>query len=592
MATAFNYNSPLQGTGLGPVNTPFSPTSNATKVQSTNYVSQYSLNNHLHDIELFIVNNSGIYPIAPTAIVALTIENSLSNWVLNGDLTVYYNNELAEHFGNGFNFRNDGEDILRLRLVPVDLKIPGKSSLNLSKEIWEINCMFSIYNMEDVTVPGGGNSQADSLKKYRKFHFWDIRYQKMLAKNIEYSTATSDLLTFNKGLKGTYSDDSRSLDTNLAIYDIIKKSLNNDKLLSKTGAEQDPANNWEQGATKVFYTSPVGSNAYEDLMYVYSRHVSESGKSLETVHDYSILDIERGDGDLGHFTLRPLSKYFEKSTSNGQPGEYQLEHFFLQANVQSTGIGLYRAPINTGTSTTRDIKLKGYNSILKYEFIDIAPVVNSKVFVTTPVYSVDFKKRQFNVEFKNNSVNTAKKFFEDNYINSLFKRSAVLGNTFLLDQDTDEKTKNLSINPIFSLYGDSASGLLRNPDGIHQLIRTGLFQNTCINFTTLGLTMREPGTFIAIDRPEGSKDNTIDDKLCGQWFVINVMHTITNGAYYNNITAVKINRYQPLPAFNNAQNFNNLQQPFVNTPTQPTTNTAPLPNNANNFNNLNRPFQQ
>ena len=104
--------------------------------------------------------------------------------------------------------------------------------------------------------------------------------------------------------------------------------------------------------------------------------------------------------------------------------------------------------------------------------------------------------------------------------------------------------------------------------------------------------MREPGTFIAIDRPEGSKDNTIDDKLCGQWFVINVMHTITNGAYYNNITAVKINRYQPLPAFNNAQNFNNLQQPFVNTPTQPTTNTAPLPNNANNFNNLNRPFQQ
>lgn len=99
--------------------------------------------------------------------------------------------------------------------------------------------------------------------------------------------------------------------------------------------------------------------------------------------------------------------------------------------------------------------------------------------------------------------------------------------------------------PTFNNEGDSTKPEIRAISGMYRLLHTGLFQNTCINFTVPGLTLRQAGKFIGIDRPEGSLDNSFDDKLCGQWFVINVTHTITNGAYYNNITAVKIHRHKP-----------------------------------------------
>ena len=514
---------------------------NTTKIQPTGYVSEYPLNNHTHEIELYIINETGIYAIAPTAIVSLTIENSLSNWVINGDLTVMYSNELAENLKGGFNFRNDGEDLLRIRIVPTDAAIGKQPSLNIKKDIWELNFMFSIYNIEDVTTQGGGNSVSEVLKKYRRFSFWDVRYQRMITQNIEYSTATSELLSTPSK---DNSDISRSLSTELAMYDIIKTSLNDDKLLAKTGFEQDPETGWDKGATKIFYTSSANNNAYEDLMYILERHTSTVDSN--GVKDFCILDIERGNGDLGCFTLRPISQYFEKSTEGDQPGELQLEHFFLQADTQSKqGLGLHRAPMSRVPSSTRDIKIKDCNTIFKYEFVDIAPLMNARAFAATPVYSFDFSKRQYNVEFKDNSLEAAKGFINQKYIKPLYKRKDSNDGVFLLNNDTTYKEKKLTINPVYSLYGNSDDKASRFPDGVHNLLRTGLFQNTCINFTVQGLTMREPGTFIAIDRPHGSKDFTVDDKLCGQWFVINVIHTISNGAYYNNITAVKMHRYQP-----------------------------------------------
>ena len=527
----------------------FSPPYNDTKIPISRYVSNYPLNNHTHEIEMYIFNESGTYGIPPTAITALSLENTIADWIVKGDLTVYYNTELAESQNNGFSFKNNGEDILRLRIRPLNIPVPGgEGKLNLPLYLWELNYIFAIYNIEDVSIKGGGNSQANANKKYRKFYFWDVRYQKMITKNISYSTATSSLTGKSIIPYGSDSDGPRSLDSDLLIYDIIKTSLNNDPLLSKTGLEQDPKNGWEKGSTRVFYTTPTANTAFDDLDYARVRHVSSTGTSTANVKDYTILSLDRGEGDLGYFSLRSISNYFNKSTTQGdQPGELQLEHFFLQADAQNNkGIGMYKAPISRTPSATRDIKLRDYNSILKYEFVDISPIINAKGFATTPVYSFDFNKRQYNVEIKSNSITTAKDFINKNYISGLFKRSRVQGETFLLDAETDDKKNNLTINPVYSVYGNSDLPLTRNPDGIHNLLRTGLFQNTCINFTTLGLTLREPGNFIAIDRPEGSVDGGIDDKLCGQWFVINVTHDIANGAYYNNITAVKINRYQPI----------------------------------------------
>jgi hypothetical protein len=112
----------------------------------------------------------------------------------------------------------------------------------------------------------------------------------------------------------------------------------------------------------------------------------------------------------------------------------------------------------------------------------------------------------------------------------------------------EESKKNKNIKPVYSLYGgdDENYKLARQADGIQKLLKTGVFQNACIHFRCLGSTNREPGRFIAIDRQEGIEDNNFNDKLYGQWFIINVRHIFEGGLYYNEIAAVKLHRFKSL----------------------------------------------
>jgi hypothetical protein len=70
-----------------------------------------------------------------------------------------------------------------------------------------------------------------------------------------------------------------------------------------------------------------------------------------------------------------------------------------------------------------------------------------------------------------------------------------------------------------------------------------VFQNACICFKALGLTLRESGMFIGIDRSDGCPKNDYNNKLYGQWFVVKVDHIFEAGLYVNMIYAVKIHRH-------------------------------------------------
>ena len=244
--------------------------------------------------------------------------------------------------------------------------------------------------------------------------------------------------------------------------------------------------------------------------------------------------------------MKPLSKIFKNAGSEG-PGIDQIEHFYLYADAKNEvqGFTNYRSPVNTNFGdVTRDITLRDYSHITSYELVDISPIINSGDFISYSVHSFDFLNRRFNVEFQAHNYKTAQKIFQEKYISQLYKNNKSSGNNFLLDIDNKSKLTNHSVMPVFNNEGDSTKPEIRAISGLYQLLYTGLFQNTCINFTVPGISLRQAGKFIAIDRPEGSVENTFDDKLCGQWFVINVIHSISNGAYYNNITAVKVHRYK------------------------------------------------
>jgi hypothetical protein len=516
--------------------------------------TEYALNGHMYEIQIFITNGEKIYGIAPTAIVALSIEDTIANWVSQGTLTIYNFNEIIEQ--NNYSFRNDGEDLLRIRILPRDLNIKGLPALNINsnRQLWEINQLFSIYNIEDIPMETQGGSDSKTYKKLKKLYFWDLRYQIMQTKNIEYSTALSpdapiNTATYRQDTTSLPPDEDRSIPTGIAIKEIIKTSLDNNPILSKTGLDtNEPEKYWDIGGRTIFYTSGAAENCFGDLEALKGYHISST--FLEPgVPDFSLLSTQRSSDGLSFFTLTPFSKIFSRAgAGTDQPGEDQIEHFYLHADAREEsqqGITMYRAPKNSNFNSTRDITLRDFSFITSYELSDISPAVNASNFISYSVHSFDFKNKQFNIESGNHSYTLAQKLFQEKYISQLYKNGKSSGNNFLLDIQNNSKIKNYSVMPVFNKEGDPTKPEVRATSGMYRLLHTGLFQNTCINFTVPGLTLRQSGKFIGIDRPEGSLDNSFDDKLCGQWFVINVLHTITNGAYYNNITAIKIHRHKP-----------------------------------------------
>lgn len=498
------------------------------------------------DTQKFIIN--------PSAIVNLDIEETLSDWVVRGALTIYdsfnalENPSKTENEVSKYIFRNDGNDVLYIRIFP-NLK---SLNLEVNQTHWQLLYKFSIYDVEDIDLPPGAQNQASTTTKCKKFYFYDLWYHRMITNTLEYSTAE------------TSTDSSRSIPTGQAMKEVINKSLgtNFDFLGNLNTLVGGPNNEWDTGASKIFYTAPATNSAYDTLMDLYYRHVSvaklynapiasspRGGTKGTAESDFCILTKERGPTptDEGYFSLKPMSKYFEKAGKN-EPGEYQIEHFYVQdyAPSEKSAPKVRRAPVLGRQDLQKDTSLGSYSQITSYRFVDIAPETNATKFINTPVCSFDFLTRTYNVEFKQNSVETARNFINKKYITPLTTGASSPDKLFLLTLEKSKKNQN--VKPVLSLYGENnENGMFaRQADGLQKLLKIGVFQNACINFRCLGSTNREPGRFIAIDKRESIDDNNFNNKLFGQWFLINIRHIFEGGIYYNDITAIKIYRFKEL----------------------------------------------
>lgn len=529
-------------------------------------------NEQEYEYEIYLDNSEGVntFKINPASIVNLSIEDTLADWVVRGTMTIFYAFEAVENkpnesgelgdSQNNYIFKNDGSDTLYIRLFPRlnGLEGPENSNLDVDRKHWELVFKFSIYDVEDIASPPGGQNATASTVKCKKFYFWDRMYQRMISNKMEYSTGLST---------HTDIDSDRAIPTGAAMKEIIEKTLaQNDNqffdlpyTLNLVGG---PDNVWDNGDSKIFYTAPTNTNAYESLMYVYSWHVSSNKKRLvaptagprggrylrNSLNDFCILQKERGpnEGDEGYFALRSVTDYFKRAGTT-TPGEFQIEHFYLQGYTpEKPNTNPKIAPINEQQNLQVDTKLGAYSLITEYTFVDISPFVNTSDFCSYVVHSFDFNKRTFNIEFEQNSVETAQKFIASQYISNVRteKNSSTREkeSLFLLNLDKFKQT-NKNIKHVYSLKGDKDAVVDRQAKGLQKLLQTGLFQNACINFKVPGSTNREPGRFIAIDRQEGVDKNAFNYKFFGQWFIINVRHVFEGGAYINDITAVKLHRF-------------------------------------------------
>ena len=569
-------NSILNGLSLG-------GSSGSGSIFDSGQYSQQKYNEILHDVDLYLDNSGDFdnpkrYHINPAAVLGLHISDTVNDWVVDGSITFMY---LPEGPGpekksvlgqskktatggleqaaaeNGktlrsYTFRGDGFDLLRVMIIPNSA--PGKDGMGLkidkNNTRWMLSYVFSIYDVEDVNDIPEIYGNVASYMKCLKLKFHDVRYQMLLTNNLEYSTSTPK----DPALQPNFESEIALKQGVLYTGDIIKDVFNEVLAKPENGGCAEfkiSDTNWDKGMGEMFYTSPAQYSAADDIEYLYSNHVSAKPlEGLEEIqpHDLCMLHTDRADtfGKIEPIVLTPLIDFFEKAgkEKNG-PGELQKEHFFVTALTEEKDNTSHnhRAPMG-GPGTDIDLKTNKYGQIISYSFVDMSPTVNSGMFCTTPVCSVDISKREFNIEFKGNDVASIRKVIAKSYISKLFKEGSDDEKLFL--PTLHKSKKDMNVFPTFSLNGNNL--IARQKNGLHTLIYTGLFENACVCFKTYGLTWRESGTFIGIDKTAGCADNDYNNKLYGQWFVVRVDHVFESGAYVNIIYAVKLHRHKEIEA--------------------------------------------
>jgi hypothetical protein len=553
------------------------------KYNGMHYDVQFYLDNSGDFSQTVLTSNltSNLYPINPSAIMNLTISDNLCNWVVGGSMVLMYlPNDAPPKTNTGnsrssgankdplaaYQFRNDGLDLLRVMIKPKPLQqSPEAISISPNDNRWTLSYMFSVFDTEDLNhaIPEMEGAISRFMRCI-KLHFRDMRYDLMKMTNLEYSTADSptaetDISLSNGWVQLDGADVPRVTTTGIALKEVFEQALLDPDSKATDGKAKmakrrddlfivEPQD-WDIGTSKLFYTSPAGASAIDDVDYLFSHHVST--KQLkggeDDTYDMCLLHTKRPNDSnfLEQFCLTPISNFFEKAGSGANsPGELQLEHFFVTTHGDGDPsiTKQFKAPITTDPSSTIDIKTAKYGQIISYSFVDMSAEYNSTMFATSPVHSVDVGKRIFKIHYKGNDFKTARRVLAENYISNLYVDAGDPEKLFLPQQH--ENKEYLNVFPVFSLNGDNEIVLQRK--GLHNLLYTGLFQNACISFKTLGMSLRQPGSFIGIDETQGSENNDYTNKLYGQWFVIRVDHTFETGCYTNQIYAIKMHRFKPL----------------------------------------------
>jgi hypothetical protein len=513
------------------------------------------------------------YNINPASVISLNIIDSINDWVADGEMTFLMSITNQENFNSeatgqpadvvtnvnpkeklifkNFQFRGDGYDLLRVLICP-KTSVGGPENVSLGKQNpkWQLSYIFSIYDIEDINDFPTLAGQASSYLKCIKVKFHDLRYQIMKTSNIEYSTSLPKDETLKPNFETGIAKTLGVLPTGQILRDIFNYTLASSEL---GGIQEFKIKNnaeWDIGSSNLFYTSPAQYTAFDDVEYILSHHISSKNlitpnQTTTQLKDMCMLHTSRGKnfGELESLSLTPLQDFFNKAGNTyDTSGPLLKERFYVtKLTSEASSITEMKSPLMNSNNIDKDIKTTKYGRILSFCLTDMPGSINSEEFRTTPIYSVDIARRQFNIDFNGNDIITAKKAIAKTYISNLYKKGE--------DESVSLHTlhvrkKDFNVFPEFSLHGNNK--VVRQAKGLHQLLYTGLFQGTSIIFQTLGLTSRESGTFISIEETDGSEDNDVANKLYGQWFVTRVEHMFQSNSYFNMIYAVKLHRFRPL----------------------------------------------
>jgi hypothetical protein len=472
--------------------------------------------------KVVLLNHMQRYELPTRAIKMLTIEDDFLTWPLRGSIVIdnrLEGFEKSTDFDKFYFVRADARDEILIEMEPI------VSKGTLPEKIWKIDMIGIVYDVEDLP-------HKDMTIKAKRFYFWDKRFQNLLEKNIQWSTATGKRFISNACPTPVAhaSDDDRAMYTGEAIASILHEVGYAD-IIDNT--------KWDWGKGKINFVAKSEWSAWDCINYILQQQISNDEK-----FDICSLYWNRGDKKLN---LTPMWKFFEEAGID-EPKKLQIEHMFFEDPV-SDNIKLVtpnKAPLCLTKSYEKDIKADDFNKIKSYRFSQTSGLDNAMAFVSRPVYSHWHKNKQFDVDVKENEIKNVKDtYFKENYVSRVLS----VGNFPVMTMNKT-KTDQKSIKPQFSnisTINPKTDRYIRSLEGRGKILYAGLFLNQNLVIRMQGSTHRIAGTFIGIDRAKISSDNIYDYQLCGQYFVTNVKHIIQQQKYVNDITMVKVHSYDKLP---------------------------------------------
>lgn len=507
--------------------------------------TQKLINQQLYQFSLFLYNpqeeKPSIFPLRSNDVLNLTIEEDGTNWFVKGTALLKNDGNVIERAVSDYEvinsenlhykFRNDGRDLLYVNIVPVTETV-GETfiakNFNPSDNL-QLNYIFVVYDTEDIPDP------SKPEQKNLKLYFWELEYQYFIETNANWSTAYT-LTNTNKPLS-QLKDTEKKIPTGDAIKGLIESVLGERGLFS---VRFSPI--WEKGLSTIFYTTPPGNHAIDDLNYLLKKHI---GDGVDGQGDVPILFRNKITKE---WILTSVSKLFSGAvdTTTGGPGPLYIENLFIynannESVINSKPSLIKRTP---GTETlVEDPSISFYNTITKFQYVDTAAIDNFFMFVNTLCYSNDVKNKQFNLDYEDNSIESVKNYVKEYYVNNFIKKNqpnAVPEPLLTINQSKIDAT---NVNVVYSF---GATKIDRYAEGRNSILKSVLTLNSCINFSLPGLMYRRPFTFVGIDRPNNIVDNTFDNKLLGEWFVYKVTHRFNLETYTNDILAVKMHAFKDI----------------------------------------------
>lgn len=405
-------------------------------------------------------------------------------------------------------FRGDGRDYLIVSTTPNILPDDNliRKAPALARQRYNLKYIFSIYNYEDIIT-------EDRDLKLKRISFHDYSFQVMKEKTSYFTTG-----------KGT-SNTQREVKTGQAIKTLITDTFKNDYNISPNF---DPA--WDIGGTNIFYSSPADYKSIDDLYYLLDYHVS----GLEG--DYTPCLLRKNRQDV--WELKSLNKLFKEAYYKGtsQLGDAGgigiIENFTI--GKQDAAFGVNNTKQRVPTVNTFADSLADYSVIENFQLSNMTAEDAQTSITTNIVHNYNIEDKLFSIDMSENNYTKNLEIYNKNFVRTMKGTEGRSPYSNIVGNELRIKNKNVN-----NVYSPAYNSYQRLNVGRNRFLLSGLFLNTAISFRARGVTAREAGKFITIDRADSQSESTFDSKLLGIYLITKIEHVFYRGTYINNVIAIK-----------------------------------------------------